>query len=513
MNWTPQIDRDLLIVRSLLSMLALALLTIGWRLKRQDRADYRKRERRIALVVLTGLVFASAYGFFAWRHPAGLQTHDAYHYYINAKYFPELGYFDLYECTVAALAENMGQPQEIRIRDLEAFLRRRVVDTASLGPRCNEAFSPARWQSFRADIRYFHEAFVPGQWKKVLHDMGYNPSPVWTLIGRPVATFFPAEDASMRLLARLDLGLLLVTFGFVFWAFGLELGCLVVLVWATNPLSRYIWMGDAFLRYMWFSAAIVGICLLRKEKLFGAGSLLALSSLLRLFPVLIVASLILGRLRRLQRGEGLGPGIRSLLAGALLTGLLLSLLAIPVAGRGIEVFTEFAENIGPWSRVTPSNSVGLPAMFSYTTRLPEKERVGFIMMRTQRGRQMLRDEVFASRKPLFYGASAILLFYFWTALGGKKDWEAAALGFSLILIGIDIPAYYTSFMVAPALLSQRYPGLGLLTLGAMIALCGVELIWAGEPLRWAVASPILMLVVLYTLLELRGSSAQRIGAT
>jgi hypothetical protein len=531
MNWTPRVDYQLLIVRSLLSTLALGVLVLGWWLRKTERGEdtqasdryavlrgedtqasdryaVRKgkrlgRTRAVALGVLSATVLASAYGFFAWRHPGDVQTHEFYHYYLNAKYFPELGYFDLYRCTVAAMAAERGEPQQALIRDLRGFLETTVVDTADIGERCDGAFSNERWAQFRTDLRWFGRAFVEGQWKKVLTDQGFNPSPVWTLIGRPVASIFPAEDGPMRVLARLDLLLVVLSLAFVGWAFGFEVLCVATLVWATNPLHRYLWMGDAFLRYPWFASCIIGICLLRKERHFGAGVLLALSSLLRIFPLLFIAGYGLGAIRRWLRGEGLGKGFREFAMGAALTSIALPLLAIPVCGRGSEVLTEFATNIGSWSSITPTNSLGLPALFSYTERMPEDELVGEEKFYNQAAKQRQRDALFSARKPLYFAVVAFFLLTLWRALERCEDWMAAALGFVLILLLIDIPVYYTSFMVAPVLLSERWPRIGISVLAAMIALCGATLVWWNQPFRWAIASPILLLVALYTLLELR----------
>ncbi len=80
---------------------------------------------------------------------------------------------------------------------------------------------------------------------------------------------------------------------------------------------------------------------------------------------------------------------------------------------------------------------------------------------------------------------------------------AAALGVALVLVLIDIPAYYTSFMVITALLAQRRPKLGTTTLGAMIVLSVATLVWWNEPFRWAIASSVLLLVAHHALLEIR----------
>jgi len=63
-------------------------------------------------------------------------------------------------------------------------------------------------------------------------------------------------------------------------------------------------------------------------------------------------------------------------------------------------------------------------------------------------------------------------------------------------------------MVAPALLGEGRPRIGITALVAMIGLCLATLIWWNEPFQWIVASPILLLVALDALLEVRRPAAR-----
>lgn len=512
MFWmTPQVDYQLLVLGSFLGGSAVLLLTWSGYLRRSGRADARLRLRRFLLGTLALVVFAKAYGFFLWNHPNGIQTHDAYHYYLNSKYFPELGYFELYTCTVAAFAEGAEGPRNARIRDLRNPRKQLLIDASAIGPRCNGAFSPERWRDFRADLRWFQESLFKWQWKNLLNDHGYNPSPIWTLIGRPVASLFPASDGSMRLLARIDLVLVVVSLGFVGWAFGFETLCLAALVFALNPLHRYAWIGDAFLRYAWLSSSIIGLCLLRKEKHFGAGVMLALASLLRLFPLFFIATYGLWELRRWLRERSFSPGLRSFSIGVVATSIVLPALAVPVNGRGPRVLVEFAENIGPWSKLQADNTVGLRPLLSYTRKKPEPELVGGVKKRTKEGRQRVKDEAFAARRVPYYGMLAILLLLLWRAVGRGSAWEAAALGFVPMLTLVTLPAYYTGCMVAPALLATRRPRIGIGLMLAMTAMCVVTLLYWENRERFAVDSVILLLVSLQVLIEMRLPARERSG--
>ena len=138
----------------------------------------------------------------------------------------------------------------------------------------------------------------------MLLDHGYNPTPIWTLIGRPLTWLFPVEPSSLWILARLDLALVLILLAGIGWAFGFEAACIAAIVWGANPHTRHQWIGEAFLRNVWLSASMLGLCLLRKGWHRGAGALLTLSSLLRIFPALFV----FGYIARVSCASGFAAG-------------------------------------------------------------------------------------------------------------------------------------------------------------------------------------------------------------
>jgi hypothetical protein len=90
-----------------------------------------------------------------FHFPTYLQVHEHYHYYLGAKYFPELEYTRLYQCTAVA--------------DVEAGLRRQVValwirdlSTNRLAPgaaiisnpaACTSHFTPAAMGNVQARCR------------------------------------------------------------------------------------------------------------------------------------------------------------------------------------------------------------------------------------------------------------------------------------------------------------------------------------------------------------------------
>src|SRR5690606_13005155 len=177
--------------------------------------------------------------------------------------------------------------------DLRRKQRRPAAEVLSQAAPCRPDFSEARWQSFQDDLGAFLRILGPEGWLRVVRDHGYNPSPVWTLLGRPLAERVPPEPSALWHLARLDLWLLVAALAAVAWGFGFEAACLVAIAWGACGMTRYQWPGDAFLRRPWFAAMLPGLACIRRGRAALGGASLALSGLLRVFPLVAFAGLAL----------------------------------------------------------------------------------------------------------------------------------------------------------------------------------------------------------------------------
>ena len=106
-SWV-RIDVNITLLRLAVATAGVLLLGYAQHLVRRGRPRHRLRERRIALGCLAALAFGAGQNFFVWSRELGFHIHDVYHYYLGAKYFPELGYHDLYRCSLAALSAGTG---------------------------------------------------------------------------------------------------------------------------------------------------------------------------------------------------------------------------------------------------------------------------------------------------------------------------------------------------------------------------------------------------------------------
>jgi hypothetical protein len=502
------LDRDLALLQVLLAAAALALLVFGWWLDRTGRAHLWIRSRRFALALLALLSLGSYFDFFRSTH---LQKHEFFHYYLGAKYSPELGYHGIYRCAMAAAFEQ-GFPERdplFWVTDLRDNETRMFWAVAPRSPRCDGAFSPVRWEAFKVDVARFRE-ILGSEWRTVLGDHGYNPSPIWTLIARPLTGLVPVETSSLWILARLDLALVLSLLAAIGWAFGLEAACVAAIAWGANPNTGYRWIGDAFLRSVWLWSAMLGLCLLRRGRPAGAGALLTLSSLLRIFPALFVFGYAFRQLRLWLRERTLEAGFRRFVVSASITGLLLVAGAAAAAGRGPGIYLEFSRRLSVLTEFVPNNGFGLRHLLSYTSEKPSAEVVDGVRTVRTGSIQKLRNEKLAERRLLYWGAIAAFLALFWRASRSAQDWEAAAMGAALIPV-LTMPAsYYLSFALATALLATRRPRIGI---ELMLALVGWNLahwFYPYLPRGFLISSAIGLAFFLAVLLEMqRAPAAQR----
>lgn len=83
-------------------------------------------------------------------------------------------------------------------------------------------------------------------WNIMMMDHGYQPPPVWTMVGGTVARLIPASDAGLRALTMIDIVLLAEAFGLIFWAFGLRATFAGLFFFGSEWPSNAFFMGRTF---------------------------------------------------------------------------------------------------------------------------------------------------------------------------------------------------------------------------------------------------------------------------
>src|SRR6187402_1572658 len=245
--------QTMVFVRITLSVLGALFLMYELR-ARKMRVRVPVRFRKRLAIAMTVIGFLTYFDFFNpnVRYIQYYHRHEFYHYYLGSKYFKEVGYKRLYECTAVAEVDN-GRRSSIerrQIRDLSVNLIKQMKDTYVLDKpeQCKKHFTPARWEAFRKDVDWFQKAAPGTYWENMQKDHGYNPPPVWTMTGKLFSSFGPASDVYFKILASLDVMLQLSAVLLLYWAFGWRTMMVATIFWGTNRAADFYWTGGAFLR-------------------------------------------------------------------------------------------------------------------------------------------------------------------------------------------------------------------------------------------------------------------------
>lgn len=268
---------------------------------------------------------------------------DATYYYLNSKYFEELGYTELYRAMLVADHEG-GQHlgDVVRFRDLVAYEqilpKRAALDAAD---EIKARFSDARWRAFEHDVAFLVSRRISGNWRYFFIDHGYNPPPTWTLVGGALARITPVEK--LKRITSIDMVLVAAMMGGIYWGFGVQ-GLLPALLFFLVTFSgRWPILGQALLRFDWLAALVLGVVALKRERHGAAGALLTYAMLVRVFPGIFGLPYVVLMVRDCLRERRLLPQYARFITGAVLCSVVL--VGGSLAIYGADAYRDAAVNL------------------------------------------------------------------------------------------------------------------------------------------------------------------------
>jgi len=452
-------------LRVFFAVAAVGLLLWSWQLEESGRKKLYAKPRRFALAFLGVMGVWGWFNYGNFHSGTFVHVWEHYHYYMGAKYFPELRYARLYECSAIAETE-MGRTELVRKRMI-----RDIAETNLIGPtddvlanpqRCKQHFTEARWQQFKTDVAFFVRR-LGSRWDDSQKDHGYNGTPWWNISGQLLANAVgPASERTMFLLALLDPIFICVAFAFVWWAFGLEIFAVAATFFAVNFPSRYYWNGGAFLRYDYLAYAIIGVCLLKKKKPAAGGAFLALTGALRLFPVFFAVGPALQGLWHLVKKKAMPTEHKRILVGAVVASALLVPASMVAAKGGPEIFGEFAHNTRKHSDTPLTNHMGLRTVISWRPWDNAKSLKDPRLDDPFKTWKEARLANYEQLKLLFVALNLAFVWAIWRATRDDAAWVAAALsGTVLGVTAAELTCYYYAFLIPGAFLMERRREIGL----------------------------------------------------
>lgn len=410
-----------------------AILALGWQVFAWGGG--MGKQLRLALL---GLLTVWATANYARWNPETLgdrvDAYDLAHYYLNARYFEELGYEDLYPAMILADHANGGPTYDegnvYLAQDERGHFRAPIAHALARGEIVrSQRFTPERWAAFERDSLFISRK-LPGWsdrlWRQMIQDHGFNGTPAWVALAEPFANAVPVT--SLKLLGMLDVVLLLIALGFVSWAYG---GTAAVWIWLWLMVSyslRWPTVSWVFLRYDWLVGLLISMSLLRKGHYFAAGIPAAWAATMRLFP----AMWMWGPFSRGVEGLAHRRVNRDLLklAGGFLLGVAL-LQGLAVARLGTEPVSVHFHNMMDHNSAEQLSS----------------RRIGLALALPYRGETLPmniepeRKAAVERQKSLRYAIALVLLGLMGWGLRRARDDEAMGFGFVPFFL-ITTASYY-----------------------------------------------------------------------
>ncbi len=487
-----------------------------------------KNAKQVAVGALILLSLVSTANYFRWGPKVATERIDSYdviHYYLNAKYFDELGYLDLYPAIMLADLENDGPffdggPQYMAQDEnghsykpvRHAIARGRVV-------RSNN-FTPERWKQFEHDFLHLQRVRYPmgdKLWRQMIQDHGFNGTPVWTLLARPFAELVPVEY--IKALGYLDVVLLAIGFAAIAWAYGPVTMLWALVMFMLSYSLRWPTVSWVFLRYDWIAALLIAMACLKKQKHWLAGMFAGWSATLRLFPAFWMWGPFAKGLAGLTRRKV----HRRLLVFAAGWIAIVAVLELGAMVRfGPATVTDHISNMSDHNSAEQLSSRRIGLALALPFRGPWEEQ------RVRRGQKCRfvpcryiedsRKDQVRDQKPIRYGLALLVMLVMGWGLRNSKDDEAFGFGFIPIFLLTTMSYYYyiarvTLAVVHASDLSKFRNQLGLTMLLAIELFSNwSESTWEGHRvfhigyLSWALAAYVVLMMG-FMLVEARNGPA------
>ena len=426
-------------------------LALAW-----HRIPRRAAHIGLLMVTLIATINYGRWGSKVWTEK--IDSYDLMHYYINAKYFDELGYYDLYPAVILADHTNSGpyfeEGRKYMAQDEKGHSFKPIRHALDRGRKVRADFTEERWTEFQQDVLFLQRntrGFNDKLWRQMILDHGFNGTPPWTVVAAPLANLVPVQ--SVKLIGWMDMVLLLVTLGFVGWAYGRSTAMWVWFFLVTSYSTRWPTLSWSFLRYDYLCMLLVGMSLLRRGRPFLAGVATGWAAAVRLFPLMWLfgpgAKGLIGLMRR-----RVDRGLLMLALGTVVT--VGALNAVAVANFGSETIGVHFENMMDHNKAEQLSSrrIGLALALPFRGELLPK----FI--------EPERKKKVEAQKPLRFAIAGVVMLLLGWGLRNSRDDEAYAFGFVPLYL-LTTASYYYYVVRAPLIalhasdLSDRRNRIGL----------------------------------------------------
>ena len=382
--------------------------------------------------------------------PEFVHTNDLRVYQPFAKYFKELQYDGVYEASILAYAEERrgGSLESLGMQELRGLNDHRVHRVRDLTEEIRQVrarFSDERWAEFKHDMAFFMDLQGP-EYLSTLTDHGANATPVWVFFARLLLGHAPASEGLLIAAGLVDAVLLLLMAWALWRAFGLWPMLLAMTVFGANDLYMFgtNWTG-ATLRHDWLAMLGFAAAALKRQRWTLGGVCLALSALIRAFPVVALLGVCLPALWSFAerwRADRKAPSLKSWLADHPETVRVVLSAAVTVVG--MVLLTGVLYGFASWGR-----------WLQKVTLLNRDVGVNEISLRALvAGADVSAGVVFQARLVLFIALEIVCIAAVVWLARRRPLHQAMVMAVPLVLVISNPSNYYSHFVFVLALLAD-----------------------------------------------------------
>jgi hypothetical protein len=443
--------------------------------------------------------------------PAFFEVGAVFHYYLGAKYFNEIGPFDLYACAIAADGEtSQVWDAETPVRDLHIYT---VVRADSLWcPR--ERFTSQRWAAFLRDVSWITATATPAKRASIVTDKGYNATPFFSVVFGQVAhvaTVLRLDSARRRFIVfNLDVIFLAIAIWIVWSSAGATIA-LLTLVLALGFFGNFGRVGGNFGQYVWFSWLALAVAAWRARRPALGGAALGIAAGFQVFPVFFAIPVLLSGLRSVVRRDREG-WMRPLVFSLSLVVAIGSCVAVGSAsGRGAGAWRTWQQKMAVHSAYLRGEvfDIGLPNLIADAL---SRDRASGDSYEEDIPHSLARQAALGAHRRVWFVSAALLMVLMLAAVWSVPEEAVLALGFVPLYALLALsPYYYFALVLLPfmavGIARRQYR----ILVGMLAVLFAANLeIWGGSYVSfsfgWHAVSQVLIagFVVLAALVPLAG---------
>ncbi len=365
---------------------------------------------------------------------------NVFHYVLGTKYFDELGYFDLYLGAFLADAEADNVFRKAHLtRDMHTYDDLPRADALRMAHETGvkERFTPERWESFKRDLVQIQSHRKAKGWAQTVRDLGYNPSPAWLIVHRPLLNMVDVSHRpTLARLCSIELVLYALTLAALWWAFGLRTSLFGAL-WVMTYFGNGNLLVGSYLHYDWLFFMVLAVALYKKGWLATSAVVIAYVGLMRGFPGLIAVFPCVAWVRELIKTRRLPKRYtRFLVALGLAMAVCVGLGS--TTARGPQAWVEWKEKISIHRHHHPlfAKRVGLQRIMVH-----DFEGGRWHMNKSR------REKVMEHNKPMYDKLKWALVALAVLAMIRRRDHDGLLLGIAIAFFLLVVSRYYASVWV------------------------------------------------------------------